>query len=259
MKRVLFIISSCVLVFSSCKKDSETTYISSTKGSLSVEFDNVAGSADLQKDSAWYKNLNGDSLKVTKLKYFVSNFVFTKVDGSSYTDTSYHLIVEGDTTTVQPEFQVPEGEYSKVSFVLGVDSIRNTSTTLPRTGDLDVVKNADMYWGWNSGYIFYKLEGTSPKVPSMGGMGKTFMYHIGLTTPTVNNVKTVTLDLTARGTAKVKSGKETNIHLLVDVLKMFSGTNTINIATNSMVMSDPFSAKIAENFVGMFSHGHTEN
>jgi len=270
MKRLFLSISVIFLFLASCKKDSPATFNSNVNGPLSVEFDNVVGTtADLKlNNSSYYINANGDSLKVTKLKYYVSNFIFTKVDGSTYTipqDSSYHLIIEGDSATYDPEFSLPEGEYSKVCFVLGVDSLRNTMDVSKRTGDLDVTDSAvsDMYWSWNSGYIFYKLEGTSPQVPSMGMMGKTFMYHIGLfggkTSPTINNIKTVTLDLSQRGNAQVKAGKETNIHLMVDVLKMFSGNTTISIAAHPMVVSDAYSATIANNLVGMFRHDHTEN
>ena len=270
MKRIFLSIITASLFFVSCKKDSTTSFNSSVKAELSVEFDNVAGSQDLQLNTGKYKTANGDSItSITKLKYFVSNFSFTNVNGTVYTvpqDSSYHLVVEGDSSTYEPSFDIPEGEYKSVTFVLGVDSVRNTLDASKRTGDLDVTgAAADMYWTWNSGYIFYKLEGTSPQVPSMGGMGgNSFYYHIGLfggkTTPTINNIKTITLDLTARGTPKVKAGKETNIHLMVDVLKMFSGANTVNIAAHPMVMTDAYSASIAANFTsGMFRHDHTEN
>jgi len=89
------------------------------------------------------------------------------------------------------------------------------------------------------------------------------MYHIGLfggmSAPTINNIKTITLDLTSRGTPKVKTGKSTNIHLMVDILKVFNGTTTFSIADKSMIMVDPFSATIANNYVSMFRHDHTEN
>ena len=58
----------------------------------------------------------------------------------------------------------------------------------------------------------------------------------------------------------MKAGKTTNIHLLVDVLKMFNGSaRNVSIAANPMVMFDPFSASIANNYASMFSHAHTEN
>jgi hypothetical protein len=128
-----------------------------------------------------------------------------------------------------------------------------------RTGVLDPSgAGADMYWGWNSGYIFFKMEGLSA-ASSMGD----YMYHIGgfggYSSATINNIKKITLDLTTRGVPQVKSGKETNIHLMVDVLKMFNGSSNVSIAANSMVMFDPYSTTIADNYANMIRHDHTEN
>ncbi len=261
MKKIVIMALSAGIILSSCKKDSTPEYNPNIKADLSVEFDNIAGSADLQLNTGTYTNASSESFNVTKLKYYVSNFKFTNVDGNVYTvpqNESYFLIDESDPATHEPEFSVPEGEYKSVSFVLGVDSLRNTKDVSQRTGVLDVTGvGADMYWTWNSGYIFFKMEGNSPASP----MG--YMYHIGgfggYTSPTINNLKTITLDLITRGTPKVKEGKSTNIHLMVDILKAFTGTANVSIAAHSMVMFDPYSTTIANNYASMFRHDHTEN
>ena len=43
---------------------------------------------------------------------------------------------------------------------------------------------------------------------------------------------------------------------MVDVSKLFTG---FSIAAHPMVMTDPFSATIANNFSAMIRHDHTEN
>ncbi|MEX6688207.1 hypothetical protein QTN47_11910 [Danxiaibacter flavus] len=252
------------LFFTACKKENTAPYNASEKAELSVEFDNIAGSSDLQLNTGVYTNASGEKLTITKLKYYVSNFVLTNTDGSVYTvpqDSCYFLIDESNEETHEPILRVPEGEYKSLTFTVGVDSLRSTMDISRRTGVLDPTSDGgDMYWGWNSGYIFFKMEGSSPASTSMGN---TFAYHIGgfggYSSATINNIKTITLDLTARGTPKVKSGKETNIHLMVDVLKMFTGTTNISIATTPMVMFSGASVGIANNYTAMFRHDHTEN
>ncbi|MDE3126315.1 MAG: hypothetical protein KGK14_12420 [Bacteroidota bacterium] len=264
MKYTFLSLIVLVIFFTSCKKDITPEYNSSATGQLSVEFDNVVGNQDLQLNTGVYTNASGETFKLTLLKYFVSNFILTKTDGTTYIvpqDSCYFLIDESSPNTTIPKLRVPEGEYSKLSFVLGVDSLRNTVDISKRTGVLDPAGTAaGMYWSWNSGYIFFKMEGTSPVSTQNGNI---FQYHIGLfggyTAPTINNLKTITLDLTARGTAKIKATKSANIHLLVDIMKVFNGTTNISIAKNSVVMVSPFSATIANNYVNMFSHNHTEN
>lgn len=263
MKNIFLLVIASILLLTACKKDTPE-YNPSVKGDLSVEFDNVAGSADLQLNTGTYTNGSNQSFKVTKLKYYVSNFKLTNVDGSDYTvpqSESYFLIDESVAGSRVPVIRVPEGEYRTLSFVIGIDSLRNTADVSQRTGVLDVSGAAtDMYWSWNSGYIFLKLEGTSPVITTMGGV---FQLHVGgfggYSAPTANNLRTVTIDLMSRGTTKVKASKASNIHLLVDILKTIKGNTTLDFTTTSMVHSAAAGAAIANNYTTMFSHDHTEN
>jgi hypothetical protein len=264
MKKIIITVSVLAVFFASCKKDDNPEYNPNVKAELSVEFDNIAGSADLQLNTGNYTNAAGESFKVTKLKYYVSNFKLTNVNGTVYTipqAESYFLIDESDPSTHEALLSVPEGEYKTLTFTLGVDSLRNTMDVSQRTGALDVSgAAADMYWSWNSGYIFFKIDGTSP---SSTAAGNIFQYHSGgfggYSTPTVNNLKTISLDLTTRGTPKVKTGKETNIHLMVDVLKVLGGTTTMSFATTAMIHSPAAGVPLANNYASMISHDHTEN
>ncbi len=263
MKKYIIIVLA-VTTFAACKKDKTPEYNIGIKGELSVEFDNIAGSSDLQLNTATYTNALGESFKVTKFKYYVSNFVLTNTSGVTYTvpqDSCYFLIDESDASTHEAVLRIPEGEYKTLTFTIGVDSLRNTKDVSERTGVLDPAGTAsDMYWGWNSGYIFMKFEGTSPVIT---GMGNAFMYHIGgfggYSSPSPNNIKVITLDLTTRGTAKVKQAKGTNIHLMADVLKIVNGATNISFASLSMVHAIAPGVPLANNYTAMFVHDHTEN
>ena len=177
MKHLKFSILSIVILFASCKKDEVFQYNSNLKGSLTVEFDNIAGAADLQLNTGLYTNASGETFKVTKLKYYVSNFVLTTSDNTIVKvpqDSCYFLIDESNAASHKPALTVPEGEYKTLTFMVGVDSIRSTQDISQRIGVLDpTTAGGDMYWGWNSGYIFLKLEG------SLSSSAKNFMYHIG--------------------------------------------------------------------------------
>lgn len=263
MKQIFFLIA-IIITITSCKKDEDPEYNSNVKAPFSIEFDHIAGSSNLQLNTGTYTNASGQNFTVTKVRYYVSNFKLTNVDGSVYTvpqAESYFLIDESITNSRKPVLNIPEGEYKTLSFLIGVDSLRNTMDVSQRTGVLDVGGAAtDMYWSWNSGYIFFKLDGTSPVITTMGGV---FQYHVGgfggYSTATVNNLRTVTVDLTNRGTAKVKTGRQANIHLMVDVLKALNGSTNLNFATTSMIHSPAGGTVLANNYTAMFSHDHTEN
>jgi hypothetical protein len=268
MKQIITLLTIVTFFLTSCSKDDDTTTAgnSGATATLSVQFDNIVGDNNLQLNTGTYVNAVGEDFKVSLLSYFISNIKVKNTAGVEYTvpqDSSYFLISEADAASQFAKVKVPVGEYSSISFVLGVDSLRSTMDISKRTGVLDPSSDMEdgMYWGWNSGYIFFKMEGTSSVAPVSGG--NKFRYHIGgfggYNTPTLNNIKTITVDLTAGGTAKVREGRTSNIHLMVDILKLFNGTPNVSIATNSTVMTGDFSAIIANNYVQMFRHDHTEN
>lgn len=264
MKHIFLIAFAGLFFLSSCKKDSTPEYNPNVTADLSVEFDNVAGSSDLQLNTGTYTNNAAQNFNVTKLKYYVSNFKLTNADGTVYTvpqKDCYFLIDESVADSHEPLLSVPEGEYKTLSFMIGIDSLRNTMDVSQRTGVLDVSGAAtDMYWSWNSGYIFFKMEGTSPVITGMGGV---YQFHVGgfggYSSATPNNLRTVTIDLIPRGTAKVKKGKDTNIHLFVDILKVLKGTTNVDFTTTSMVHSSAAGTPLANNYASMISHDHTEN
>jgi hypothetical protein len=59
-----------------------------------------------------------------------------------------------------------------VAFLLGVDSATSVAGVMP--GDLDPVHG--MYWTWQSGYIFMKLEGRCTRSAERDGR---FYWHVG--------------------------------------------------------------------------------
>jgi hypothetical protein len=264
MKSFILLALSASSLISACKKENTSTYNNNIKAPLSIKFDNIVGSSDLQLNTGTYINSFGQNFNITKLKYYISNIELVKSNGQAYTvpqNESYFLIDESAPASLQPVVNIPEGEYSRLNFVLGVDSLRNTMDVNQRTGVLDVSAAAsDMYWSWNSGYIFLKLEGISPVITSMGGI---FQFHVGgfggYTTPTTNNLWKFSIDLTSRGIAKVITGRTPNIHLFVDVMKVINGSTNIDFSSTSMIHSPTAAVGIRNNYTAMINHDHTEN
>lgn len=235
---------------------------------LFIKFNNIAGSEALVLNAKQYTNASGESFSISQLQYFVSNIKLRRTDGKEYTikqDDSYFLIQENNPATQMVKLKVPPGDYSKLIFVLGVDSLRNTMNISRRTGVLDPASSMDngMYWSWNSGYIFFKMEGESPAAPADPTGNHKFRYHIGgfggYSAPTINNIKTISLDLTKSGMAKPRNNKKATISVRADILKVFNATANVNIATHSSVMFSEYSVNIANNYSKMFTHYRTEN
>lgn len=260
--------------FTACKKDEEnkpapTTPVTPT-GSLEISFDHMVGSRPLELDSnIKYVNTEGDTFSVSVFNYYISNIKLKKTDGTEYVvpqNDSYFLIVheKPETRTIKLN-NIPEGDYNGITFMIGVDSLRSASGSSERIGVLDIIDRSKtfghkMYWSWNSGYIFVKLEGESPQAPEASGK-RMFRYHIGgfggFDTPTLNNIRTVTQTLSS-GAAAVKNGKTPEFHFEVDLLKIFG--NGIRIQTHHTVTSiTSASGTIANNYVRMFRLDHAHN
>lgn len=232
-------------------------------GSFVLTFDNMVGSEDLKLNTGTYTNSTGEQFSVSLLNYFVSNIRLKRADGSEYVvpqDSSYFLVKETDTASQRVVLnQVPAGDYVGVSFLIGVDSLRSTMGIDRRKGVLEPAgaHNGGMYWDWNSGYIFFKLEGTSPQAPTGPTGGKGFIYHVGFfggyETKTINNLRTATLSF-GSDVAQVAPAKTPSVTIKADVLNVFNGREPVSIAKNPNVMVSPYSATIANNYVGMFQY-----
>ena len=233
-------------------------------GLLTLKFENFVGNKPVELNTVQYVNSSNETYNITKLKYFISNIALTKLDGTIVTipqDSSYFLIDQSDAKKLSPTIQLPAGKYNKIEFVLGVDSMRNTMDIAKRTGVLDpATEAAGMYWSWNSGYIFFKMEGTSSFSTAKNN---AFAYHIGLfggyNKSTINNLKNITIDLKDKGELSIKKKGQSSITIHADVSSVFDGMNKMSLSVNPVIMVSPLSAKIADNYATMFTHFETNN
>jgi len=272
MKYVLTACMALLFVVQSCKKESASNPVDPpvqpgvVKSDLSIQFDNRVKDHELHLGVESYTSeIYSEEFTFTTVKYYISNISVTNTGDTVYTvpqDSSYFLIDQSDFNTWFPKVRVPVGDYKTLTFVLGVDSLRSTMDISKRTGVLDPATGANgMYWGSDSGYIFFKAEGTSPSSPEGGNV---FMYNIGgfggYTSPPINNLKTITIDLSEHGIAQVRTGTKSNIHLMADISNIFDNRGQpVRIADHPVVMFEDFSTNIAYNYSSMFSHDHTEN
>lgn len=253
----IYIILTLITVFSACKKEElepEGNF------SLKVNIDNVYGDQELILDSMVYSNQFEQSFTVKKFNYFISNIILVNENNEEYIipqNESYFLIKEIDEASHQFTLNnLPIDTYTKMKFMIGVDSLRNTKSISERKGVLDVgAYAADMYWTWNQGYIFLKLELHQSKSEGDTTNAIPYVYHIGgfggMNTPTVNNLRTVELNLSN----KIIGTKDNTsiLTLKADAEKVIRGNYEVNLDQYPTVMLTPFSSNIADNYKNMFS------
>jgi len=238
-----------------CKKDAASE---PGTGSVSFAVANVVGTKALAFDGTAYATASGETFTVQKFKYYLSNLKFTKADGSTYAAPSeYHLIdAANPSSTSFTVSNVPAGDYTGVSFVVGVDSTATKADPLALTGDLNPA-NA-MYWPWSSGHIFLKLEATA----TTGGAASPIVCHVGGYRAPYSAI--VTASPALNGTLLVRAGQAPKIQLSADVLSLFDGPSpSSHIALSAfpeIMMPSPLAVQIARNYAaGMFTVKSLQN
>lgn len=258
MKHLIYLFLGLSALYTvSCTRDQPTAV---EQGQLQLAFEHVVGKVPLQLGSTSYTNGGGETFTVSTLNYYVTNIRLKRADGTEYVvpqDSSYFLVRASDPASQLITLRhLPAGEYTELTYLLGVDSLRNTMDISRRTGVLSPAggHNGGMYWDWNSGYIHFKLEGNSPQVPASAN-GNTYLYHIGLfggyETRTLNNTRTITLS-TFGTPVRIAEGRIPRVRIEADVLKVFDGPSPLRIAQTPLIMVSSLSAGVANNYARMF-------
>jgi len=249
MKIQYFILSLLSLVIFSCKKDTKTEGPLTPTGSMAIFIENKVDTAPLVLNTKNYVNQNGDTFKLSKYKYYISNIKLVTTDGKKtyWEPESYHLIDQADANSLVFTMNgIPLGPYNSISFMIGVDSLRNCSGA--QTGALDPVKG--MFWDWTSGYIMGWLEGTSPQSTFTN---KLILYQSVGFNGQYRVLKNVTLSFGNQTASVVSNDHLPEVHISSNVLEWFKTPTVISFSATPVVsVPGAASRTIADNYADMF-------
>lgn len=211
--------------------------MSQGSGKLKISFlQQVNGKTLVLRDSS-YINAFNENYTVSKLKYYAGQWQA----GNEKVDQ--YLLVSAANDENAITIDLPAGSYKDFSFLLGVDSIRNCSGA--QEGPLDPMN--DMFWTWNTGYIMFKLEGNS--AVSKADLNRIEL-HIGGFKGKLNVARRISFE----NAFDISTGKTTEIQVIMNLDKVWDGTNKVKIAEEPMCMTmGPLAQKIADNFPGLFT------
>jgi hypothetical protein len=192
---------------------------------LSIRINYTAGGQPMNYNQVY--TYNGMSLKFIQFRFYACQFGIKGKDGTLTTFSDRYVLTDPD----NPEFVIGNlapGDYTSVSIGLGVDSSRNTisgSKAIPAADyPLDHALNVsnNMYWGWNPGYIFMKLEGRFD-VNNNGVFGDTgdinFSYHPGV----ADLYRTIN-----RNFSFSMNGEAKTLTIEYDLFRLMNGVDFIN-------------------------------
>jgi hypothetical protein len=222
--QLLATVTAGAALLGSCGHDSATPTPAPTVGSLAIDVENVVGADPLVLDTRSYTSPAGEPFTVSNFRYYLSNFRLTRADGSQYSvPESYFLVRElrptgmlSSTICLPVSGQGSVGQYTGLSFLIGVDEERNTAGA--QTGALSPANY--MFWDWRQGYIFLQMEGSSMRSGDAGT--HLLSYHIGdFSRP--NNLREVAPPLPGGATIEVAGGRPPTLRMRADVLRLFTG------------------------------------
>ena len=263
LKNIIAVLA-IMLAIASCSNDDSNAETITGKGKLAVEFDNVFGSANLILNSQSNVTSQGETLKVSDVKYIVSNIVLTKEDGSTFVyprTESYFIVSEANVASHVLELEnIPAGNYTKIKFGIGVDETQYNAGQTVQGDFFAQAQNEDMAWTWSAGYKHILFEGmftsSTVTVPTV------FMVHTGKSGANYNYTD-VTLDFTDK--ALVRTTITPEVHIFADVAKIIDGTNKIKLTDNNMggmgamIMSGANLPLVTANLRNMFTVDHVHN
>jgi hypothetical protein len=181
------------VVLQSCKKEETPMTPTPVDNSKVIEmrFYPKWGTAPLTLNTR-YTNAAGDTVQLSAIKFYVSEAAlvdstgkeFKLTDGDAHAKASHGSglaiwLVDMSATTVAANGYYPfqakgaPGKYRGVKFSVGVPFDENHKDAATQGEPLG--PNSGMYWSWNPGYIFHKIEG---RVDS-AGQQKVLNYHLG--------------------------------------------------------------------------------
>lgn len=191
-----------------------------------VKVSSIWGGQSFAMDTVRYVNSSGNDIRVTNLKYILSDFQLQTSAGTwirlpeSYGLINYHIGVDSFWLK-----NIPNGSYNAVKFRVGLDSLvnmRDPKSWKPYTPTDPAY--CEMYWGWAGGFIFYGIEGF---YKNTAGNDEGFSYHIGGN----GNDAEVTLPLNVPITVQTNNQ---SLNLESDVKKFFDGSSVINLRNEQL-------------------------
>lgn len=248
------------LQIQSCTDNDNNNETLEGKGTLELKFDNSYAGDDLLLNSTNYKANETEEIKISTVKYIVSNISLEDSEGNLFTypkESSFFIVDESNTESQKINLtDIPEGNFTKINFGIGVDQETYLKGADGQGELLAKAEEMGMFWKWAAGYKFFRFEGTFTS--STDDTENAFSIHMGSHGSNLDNYKEVTLSFP--NTVRVKTETEPSVHIVANIAKVLKGETDFLLESKSEIHLDPQnSPKIATNVNQMFTVHHIHN
>ncbi|MEO5682765.1 MAG: MbnP family protein [Chitinophagaceae bacterium] len=228
----LFVVVILVTGFVPGRRDAATM--------TTIHFKHWVGNKELVLFDETYTNSFGEPFVVNKFRYYISGLSFTDAQGEHSLPENYYLVDEAD--SLSKTIQLPAAGIQSISFIIGVDSSRSTGGV--QTGSLDPANG--MFWTWNSGYVFAKLEGQSD---SSHAPVHSLSWHVGGFRQQENALRRIKLTVSSQAGAA-----NNTIIVHANILKWFDAVHPLKISQSPVChQAGKLAMLLADNYSAMFS------
>ena len=140
-----------VVSLTACSSDDDAVSNLGGENDVRIEFDAGVNGDALLLGATGYTNANGETLKINRFNYIVSNFVLIDAEGNEFTypkDDSYFVVSEENELTEVVLKDIPAGEYVALKFGVGVDQEKYQQGAEGQGDFLQVAEENEMMWSW---------------------------------------------------------------------------------------------------------------
>ena len=239
LKAVLYSIL-LLFVFAQCTDDCECEDTKFGKVRLTYHILNNGQEVQLT-DKFSFVSMN--EMMLEKLKFYLSNVSARQSTGIDVSIREFELIDFESSELISFSYDIPIGDYTSLSFGMGLDSLQNKSD--PNSFDIDHPLSAGqgMYWSWAMKYRFVILEGRSNKLDTIGQPSDVIMaYHPGANSLYYTYQKPVSFS--------IAESKTSSIDVFIELENVFDGPGgIIDIPTENQSHTTPDDYNIAQKFI----------
>lgn len=167
-----------VTTFQSCDTDDDDddTQPRFPTQNVGVSFKHMSGNDTLKLNTPDhpYTNALGQSYKVSRLRYLISEVTLHQTNGEEIELDEYFFVdfSKPETFNINTSKKIPQGEYSGISYTFGFDEDDNIDGIYPELNSAN--------WNWpgalGGGYHFLQLDG---EYMDTNSVSKPFATHMG--------------------------------------------------------------------------------
>lgn len=194
--------------FQSCEKEASPSP-AAPSGQLQINLSHAGNAFNLVYDSLLYRNAAGNRYEVTLLEYYISEIKLSGDNSEAFQSSEVFYINPklGKSNVVLSN--VPTGNFTSISFTIGVQASKNISYSLEPTPE-----NINMQWPEpiGGGYHIMKFEG---RYLDSANVLKGFAMHLGTTEMLVKH-KPILANLS------VKENQKSMLNLQMDINEWFT-------------------------------------